>query len=102
MVAPVIRCSTQDHMPGSPRYRGRRRAGFFRGVAISVSVLIGPPTSGRGDSKPLSSSQSTTVLAVRRCLTLNLGLPTSRVGPRNEVFEWIQNPAGGADMATDV
>src|SRR6476619_5734865 len=47
MVAPVMRCSTQDHIPGSPRERVRLRAGSDRGAGTAgcVAVLIWPPTS---------------------------------------------------------
>ena len=38
MVAPVMRCSTQDHMPGSPRYRVRLFCGAERGAGMADSA----------------------------------------------------------------
>ncbi len=58
MVTPVMRCRTQDHMPGSPRYRERRRTGSG---ATSVEVLIGKVASNIVDGRVESASSDSTM-----------------------------------------
>src|SRR5579875_256883 len=42
MVAPLMRCRTHDHMPGSPRYRVRR-GGRTRGSCAAADVVVISP-----------------------------------------------------------
>ena len=68
---------------------------LLAGPLSRVFVLIGPPTPSvafGADSKPICSSQSASVLAVRRSLTSKLGLPTSRVEPRDGGFGMHSEP----------
>src|SRR5882762_8499708 len=101
-----MRCSTHDHMPGSPRYRVRRRGGDDRGAgnaeSAAVAVLISdlqrlrwtlgargweprvdvaqPVPKPRGDSKPYWLAQRTSVVAPAAIPPQKLGLPIWELG----------------------
>ncbi|GGG13300.1 hypothetical protein GCM10007304_29150 [Rhodococcoides trifolii] len=52
MTTPVIRCNTQDHMPGSPRYsdRVRSRVGATS-VVLAIECSASNIIDGRDDSE---------------------------------------------------
>src|SRR5215813_13630443 len=77
MVAPVMRCSTHDHMAGSPRYsvrrRGRKRDDPSRGAGVAgpadVAVVIGASKFGDDPLHPASPrlrSSRTDLVPTRR------------------------------------